>query len=500
MFNTSPRILRAASPNRTVRAFRCVVGATLATVFGGLSLTLSAAEPVERLPAVVPAGDYSYGRPVSASEQPARGAYDSGEVQRAAWRIEPVQPAPTYNMPATAPVATGPYSIVDAPLESPPYTGLPAARGAEVVVDPPAAIPVTQPPPQGMLINGDPNTWWGIHGVVRGYYLNDQRIEWSGLEATFGTEAILAPVIRHRHNSWEFSAEGEFYLNQPFDRNILVNTPERQSYAHNFEVNTFEISQLLIRGRSGDLMLAAGKMETPFGRTYFPLYTNSRIDAPFIRTEAILWRETGMLAHYRWGPVVADAAVTNGSEDRDTNSSKALIGRLGLEDQNWAVGFSIKHQDGIGSEEQKQYKSHVGVDAMYRFGQFTLSAEAIYDKYGFVRPGFDPDQITWGRSIYYRDENYRDHVPICGAGYYVNLTYQGERWTGVLNYGEYYPGFSGDPRQEIVNRRGIGKLAYAFSPHIQWYNVVMLENGGYIAQDGRSRKGTVLLTGVEYGF
>jgi hypothetical protein len=500
MANISPRTVGVPQPNRTARAFRCATEAILLIVLAQQVVLLSAAEPVEQQTTGASAGDYSFGRPVSTSGLSANGAYDWGETPRTAWRTEPVQPAPTYNVPAMAPMATGPYSIVDAPVEPPPYTALPAPRGAEVLVDPPAAIPVTQPAPQGMLINGDPNTWWEIHGVVRGYYLNDQRIEWSGMEATFGAEAVLAPVIRHRYNSWEFSAEGEFYLNQPFDRNILVDTPERQSYAHNFEVNTFEISQLLIRAKSGDLMLAAGKMETPFGRTYFPLYTNSRIDAPFIRTECILWRETGGLAHYKWGLAVLDAAITNGGEDRDANSSKALIGRAGLEDQNWAIGASIKHQDGIGSEQQKQYKRHAGVDAMYRFGPFTLSAEAIYDEYGFVRPGFDVDDIFWGRSIYYRDANRADHSPMCGFGYYVNLTYQSERWTGVLNYGEYYPGKGGEWQQEIINRRGIAKIAYAFSPHLQWYNVVMLETDGYTAQDGRPRKGTVLLTGVEYGF
>jgi len=46
-------------------------------------------------------------------------------------------------------------------------------------------------------------------------------------------------------------------------------------------------------------------MDTPFGRTYFPLYSNSRIDAPFIRTEAIGWRQTGVLLHYKHGLLVA---------------------------------------------------------------------------------------------------------------------------------------------------------------------------------------------------
>lgn len=489
--------------NRSIRTRAlCVAGAVLLIALGGQKAIVSAAESSDRPWNAPPGVDYSAGGSSFAPQQSARRPADAGNAPSAAWRTAQVQPVPAYGAPSSAPVVSGPYSVVDAPVLRAPCFPVPNAQSAEVLVDPPVAIPVTQsPPPQGMLINGDPNTWWEIHGAVRGSYLNDQRIEWSGVEATFGAEAVVSPVIRHRYNGWEFSAEGEFYLNQPFDRNILVNTNERISYANNFRVDPFEISQLLVRGRYGDLMFAAGKMETPFGRTYFPIYTNSRIDAPFIRTEAILWRETGGLVHYKSGLFVIDAAVANGGPDRDANSSKALIARAGLEDQNWAVGCSVKHQDGIGSEEQKEYKSHVGVDAMYRFGPFTLSAEAIYDQYGFVRPGYNPDAITWGRSIYYRYDNYRDHVPICGIGYYVNLTYQSERWTGVLNYGEYYPGDASSYwQQKIINRRGIAKLAYAFSPHLNWYNVVMLETDGYVAQDDRKRKGAVVLTGIEYGF
>jgi len=32
--------------------------------------------------------------------------------------------------------------------------------------------------------------------LARGYYLNDQGIQWSGLEGTFGVEAVVAPAIK----------------------------------------------------------------------------------------------------------------------------------------------------------------------------------------------------------------------------------------------------------------------------------------------------------------
>jgi hypothetical protein len=334
--------------------------------------------------------------------------------------------------------------------------------------------------------------------LVRGYYLNDQRIEWTGLEATFGAEAVVAPVIRHCWSDWETTVEGEFYVNQPFNRNVLVDTAERASYVGNFEFDPFEISQLSLSCQRGDLMLKIGKMETPFGRTHFPLFTNARLDAPFIRTEAILWRETGVLMRYTPGPVVADVALTNGCEDQDTNSSKALVTRLGLEYPGWGVGISLKTQDGIGSETQKQFNNHVGMDFVVRRGPWSVSGEVIHDEYGFRRPGFDPLDITWGRSIYYRDQNAGWHEPINGIGYYLNLGYCGQRWSACLNYGEYHPQQLGDPRHDTPNRRGIVKVDYHINPCSDFYTVVMQETEGFVAQDDRLRRGSVVLCGFQW--
>jgi hypothetical protein len=342
--------------------------------------------------------------------------------------------------------------------------------------------------------------WYEMDFLARGYYLNDQRVEWSGLEATFGAEAAFAPKIHYRFGSWETTFQGEFYLNQPFDRNRLVDTPERESYIHNFDYQTFEISQLAITCRNGDFAFAVGKVVTPFGRVHFPLYSNSRLDAPFIRTEAILWRETGLL--FRWDPgcLVADVALTNGGPDCDANSSKGLVSRIGIDTERFAIGASVKVQDGIGSEGQKQYNNHCGVDAMIRRGPFVLSAEAIYDEYGLRRPGLDPNDITWGRSIYYRDRNYRRNVPLTGVGYYVNLGIEGDTLVTNLNYGEYYPTETGDPQHDRPNRRGIAKVDYYWTPCLQMYAVVIMETEAFIAQAGRKRRGTAVLGGVQYVF
>jgi hypothetical protein len=336
--------------------------------------------------------------------------------------------------------------------------------------------------------------------LARGYYQNDRRVQWSGQEATFGAEGVLTSRIAQKFDRWDTQVLGEFYLNQPFDRNILVDTPERRSYAGNFDVEPFEISQLLLSFRNGNLELSIGKMVTPFGRTYFPLYTNARIDAPFIRTECILWRETGVLIRYDPDVFVGEIAITNGCEDRDTNSSKALISRLGIETDRFAVGFSVKVQDGIGSERQKRINNHVGVDFMVRWGYFTFSGEAIYDEYGFRQPGFDPDNITWGRSIYYRDQNYQIFKPITGVGYYLNLGFEKGPWCITLNFGEFYPQELGDPRHDVVNQRGIVKTAYYMTPYLQAYAVLMTETEGYMAQGSRPRLGSFVLAGFEYVF
>lgn len=336
--------------------------------------------------------------------------------------------------------------------------------------------------------------------VARGYFIDDQRVNWSGMEETFGSEAAIAPRLSQRCGDWAITIDSEFYLNQPFDRNALMNTAERRSYAGHFQVDTFEISKLSISVACDDFTIVMGKMETPFGRTYFPLYSNARIDAPFIRTESILWRETGLLLRYKHDLFVGDVAIVNGSENLDTNSTKALMARLGLEDDFWAIGCSGKVQDGIGSENQKEFKNHFGFDMMVRSAPFVLSAEVIYDEYGFHEPGFDPNNITWNRSIYYRDESSGTEAPLSGIGYYVDLGFRQDAWTIDLNYGEFFPEKTGTAPNQYMNRRGIIKVAYNFAKSLQFYSVTMIENGGYTAQDGFPRTGLVLLDGLQYTF
>ena len=422
-----------------------------------------------------------------------RNAYDSAQrVQPAAYvGGEPViVPGPPMNTP---PANVEPGAIPSSGIVFPAGTPAPTYNDATFA-------PNTPPLPRRIAVTAADGTTWDLGVLARGYYINDQRIQWSGMEATFATEGILASSIKHTYGFWETSIEGQFYLNQPYGPNMLEDNVERQSYAANFEIPPFEIDQLYVRCRNGDWSLLVGKFPTPFGRTYFLIDTNSHVDAPLIRTESIGWRETGALLHYEPGWFVADFAVTNGDPDRADNSSKFVVGRAGLQGENYAAGASVKWGDGVGSDGQKEYDNHAGIDAMYRFGHFTLSGEAIYDQYGFKHPGFDPDDIFWGRSIYYRDLYNPSGGPITGVGYYLDLGYREERWYLGLNYGEFYPEYIGNPLQDVNIRRGLLKFNYWFTPQLQSFNMLLLETSGQIAQLGLPRNGVAVLTGLQFTF
>ncbi|MDX1948676.1 MAG: hypothetical protein SFU86_25030 [Pirellulaceae bacterium] len=341
---------------------------------------------------------------------------------------------------------------------------------------------------------------YSLGGQARGYYINDQRIEFTGQEATFAVEAVADGTLHHQVGEWDVQLSGELFFTQPFDRNLLVDSPTRAAFAHNFDIDILSISQLYFAARRNDLYFAAGRFVTPFGRFYYPLYRNNFDDSPFIRSEAILYRETGMLAQWDPGNLVFTAALTNGGPNQDTNSSKAFIGRAGYDSGSFALGSSLKFQDGIGSEGQKTFNSHLGIDAMARRGNWTFSGEVIYDHYGFRRPGFDPDNITWGRSIYFRDLNKATGKPIQGVGYYLNLGYEGPLWTLMFNYGEFHPERLGIPEHDVTSRRGILKASRHWSPHLETYTVLMLENTLPGIFDTHDRKGVYFIAGCQFVF
>jgi len=336
--------------------------------------------------------------------------------------------------------------------------------------------------------------------VGRGYYLNDARIQWSGLEATAAGEGALYGNYHVHSGDWTAAVETELFLNQPSDKNVLLDTQERRSYAANYDFDPLELSRLNVAVRNGDWELRMGKMWSPFGRYYSQLWNNQFIDAPFIRTESIRWRETGLLLRWDPGLWVIDGGVFNGHKNRDANSAKAVFSRIGMQGEHWAVGGSIKFQDGSGSEHQKTFSRYAGFDAMVRQGRWQLSSEVIYDEYGLRRPVFDPMDIFWEKSIYYRDLNDASGDPISGVGYYVTLDYNGPLWTASVSFGQFFPEEIGNVQHDRTQNRGVVKLARAFGDNVQLYSVFIKETEGYIAQEGRPRRGGVLLSGVQFAY
>jgi hypothetical protein len=362
----------------------------------------------------------------------------------------------------------------------------------------PFAIPSAEAPIGLQFPAASSDFTYHFGGKGRGYYINDQRIEFTGVEATFAVEGVIEGGLIQRAGGWDLSFQTQLFLNQPFGKNILVDNPERQSFAANFDIDPLQISQLYLGARNGDVFVALGRFVTPFGRFYFPNYRNNFDDSPFIRSEAILFRETGLLL--QWDPSiwVIQAALTNGSFQQDTNSSKALVARVGIDQPWYALGTSVKWQDGNGSESQKAFNNHAGVDAMVRYGSWTLSGEAIYDQYGLRKPGTPLNSITWGRSLYYRDYSNGLDIPITGFGYYMNLGYEGPQWTLMLNYGEFYPQHIGVPQQDAVTRRGLIKASRHWTQHFETYGVVLLENDLPNAFDSSTRRGTYVIGGCQF--
>lgn len=394
-----------------------------------------------------------------------------------------------HQFAAPAPVAGLSQEL---PLPSPPGAGVAPASATEAVT-PPMQLPVPGP------CCPDDFCYY-IGGKGRGYFINDQRIEFTGQEATFAVEGVIEGGVQQQSGEWDLQFETEIFLNQPFDRNLLVDTRNRQSFAANFDIDPLLISQLYVAARRDDFSVTLGRFVTPFGRFYFTNYRNNFDDSPFIRSEAIQFRETGILLQWDPGLWVFTAAATNGGHQQDTNSSKALVARVGIEDAWFALGGSVKIQDGIGSESQKAYNQHVGVDAMIRRGNWTLSGEAIYDEYGLRRPGTDPQEITWGRSLYFRDLNNGLNSPINGVGYYLNLGYEGPFWSLAFNYGEFYPEEIGVAAHDIVTRRGIVKASRHWTPHFETYVVTLLETDRDDRLDSHPRDGLYYIIGGQFAF
>jgi hypothetical protein len=391
-------------------------------------------------------------------------------------------------LPGPAPIPVGP--AIDIPIgpgtgRGPLYLDLQtmSAPGRGLA----AFLAATPDPPGVNWGDGDQlryrvsqDTAFMMDGLFRGYLRDDARITWSGLETTFGAEGVLRPSFVSRTGDWVVATEGEFFLNMRYGTSILSD-PQRDLYRTNFQIDTFQIQQLFVEATYGDTTLRIGRSRTPFGRYQSPMFTNNLQDAQFLRTDVISFFETGIFFRYRPNEWVFDLAIVNGEADLDTNSSKAVVSRLGYETCWWTLGASIKYQDGIGSEAQKRYSNYCGIDGSIALGRWLIYGEAVWDEHGLHRdptadPNFNPNNFGV-RSLYGRDVfSGSDKSAISGVGAYLGVTYRADTWLVDLSYGNYQPEAIGLPTHDASTNRLLFKTAYVAARNLEVFLIALAEN------------------------
>ncbi len=354
-------------------------------------------------------------------------------------------------------------------------------------------------PPRGFHLHND-GTMLQLKDIfIRGFHHHDGRIHWTGVEDTFGAEAGFAPWLTQRIDRCTFRFGGEFLINLPFEQSRM---PLAGGFDGNFEVDRVEIDQLYARWERGDLAVVLGKRETPFGRYGFTLLSNERSDAPFLRTDIIQWRQTGLFVEYRpsGGPLnglAFDVGVVNGTTDLDTNSDKGLIFRVGAERETWAVGVSGKLAD-IGSDTLKRYANRLGVDFRVRLHERAeLSGEVVWDQHGLRNDLADLSRLG-ERSLYGQDVypgRYKD--PVCGFGYYLNLAWMGDRCRLDLNFGSYFPETLGIATHDEPVHRGLAKLTWRLTEDISGFVVGLVENRRPVTAPIRVYEPWAVLVGIQ---
>lgn len=157
------------------------------------------------------------------------------------------------------------------------------------------------------------------HAMVRALLLDDQRIQWSGLENSFSAEAILELNYLKKIGKWQLMVQSELLVNQPFNQNILSDE-FRDLYRQNFEYEIFTFRQLYIGIKSRSMTIRLGQITNPFGRCYLTASNNARSDLPFLRTEVVAPTDTGFSISFTPGIFSLDFALVNGSEGQDTTA------------------------------------------------------------------------------------------------------------------------------------------------------------------------------------
>lgn len=427
------------------------------------------------------------------------------KVDRSPSLPEPKESPIVPPTPLGAPIDMGPTTPGRGPLYLDLQTMSSPGRGLAAFLAYAPDVPATNWGDGDVLrYRVSPDTAFMMDGLFRGYLRDDARITWSGVETTFGAEGVLRPAFVSRTGDWIVATEGEFFLNMPFGSGILSD-PQRDLYRPNFQVNTFQIFQLFVEASYDDFTVRLGRSRTPFGRYQSPMFTNNMQDAQFLRTDVINFIETGLFFRYRPNEWVVDFAIVNGEPDLDTNSSKAVVTRIGYETLYWTLGFSAKYQDGISSEYQKRYNNQLGIDGSISLGHWLIYGEAVYDQHGFLRnpaeaPFFNPVGIGV-RSLYGRDVfGGSEKSAIGGCGAYVGVTYRADTWLVDLSYGNYQPSAIGLPSHDASTNRLLFKTAYVAARNLEVFLVALAENKRTADPPLNNSQPYAFWLGMQYGF
>lgn len=331
-------------------------------------------------------------------------------------------------------------------------------------------------PLRGLVFPFDDGSTLRIDGTARAFLKLDERINWSGVESTFGGEAVLRPLFETQQGAIRWRARGEFFLNQPNGSSILSD-PVRDLYRANFTVPAFQVFQLALEAERGDWLVRFGRIATPLGRYDVPMLTNALIDAPFLKTEIIGFTETGIFVRWNPGSWSFEAGFSNGEPDLDTNSNKALVARVGYDAPRWSAGVWIKAQDGISSEQQKRFNSFAGFDASVRAGEWTVYAEGLVDQHGLWRdPALLTNPAALGvRSLYGRDVFIGFATPIYGGGFDIGATLHRGGLLLDWNWGAYWPQQIGVPSHDAPVYRATFKLLWSLAPRVDLFAAVISE-------------------------
>ena len=319
-----------------------------------------------------------------------------------------------------------------------------------------------------------------VRTTVRAYLLDDLRIQWSGVEATFGVEGAVELDHSRPGPFGPLEVRGRFDLNSTWRQAVLAGDgTNRDDYLATFDVDPFYLANLYVTFETPGLTWQVGKFPSPAAAAFrkelgLGLF-NSGLDAPFVHTEIVDRREIGVGLGKRHGSWGWKFAVTNGEEDLDTNSAKAsmLLLELGSREGRLFKLFG-KVQDGIRSEAFKAPASYAGFGVYAgRPQRVRFAFEATVDTHGLYRDYTGP--ITWPTSIYHRDV-YDGGDPIWGYGAHVVFRRDRGPWQACLSYGEYYPDHIGLPEHDEPVKRFLLSARRAFRGDGSFYWMLILEN------------------------